>query len=157
MVWAETPHVILDVAGVAFVVIAAWFWWKGARAIVRGRRSRTWPVASGVVKTAQVVKKQNREGVEVWRHKIEYAYSVGANRYRGSRIQFGIPNALLWNDPQLPSFRLFRPKEVIDVFYNPSRPSIAALQRGYSPFVFLTLAAGAAIVWMGFELLTLPG
>jgi len=149
--------VIIDVAGSAFLLIAAWFWWKSARAIVRGVRSKTWPVADGVIKTAEVVKKFNSHGNEVWRQKIEYKYSVGAESYRGSRIQFGIPNALLWTDPALPSLRPFRPSDVIDVFYNPSRPSIAALRRGYSPFVFVTLAVGALIAWMGFSLLTLPG
>src|SRR5687768_1383012 len=130
------------------MLIAAWFWWRNAHSIVRGLRSKAWPATSGVVKTAEVVKKFNRRGREVWRHKIEYSYSVDADSYRGSRIQFGIPNALLWNDPSLDSFRHFRRKDVIDVFYNPSQPSIAALQRGYSPFVFVTLAAGAVIVWM---------
>ena len=140
-----------------FLLIAAWFWWKSVRAIVRGRRSKMWPAARGEVKTAEVVKKFNSKGREVWRHKIEYKYSVDGARYRGTRIQFGIPNALLWTNPRLPSFRAFRRKDVIDVFYNPSRPSVAALERGHSPFVFVTLAAGAVIAWMGFGLFRVPG
>ena len=148
---------MLDVMGTGLLFIASWFWWKSVRAIVRGLRSKSWPTASGVIKTAQVVKKRNSKGREVWRQKIEYSYSVGADVYRGTRIQFGIPNALLWNDPELPSFRIFRRKAAVDVVYSPSRPSIAALQRGYSPFVFVTLAAGAPIVWMGLRLLALPG
>jgi hypothetical protein len=148
---------MIELMGTGLLFIAAWFWWKSVRAIVRGVRSKSWPTANGVIKTAQVVKKNNRRGTEVWRQKIEYRYSVGAAVYRGTRIQFGIPNALRWNDPALPSFRLFRRKEAVDVVYKPSRPSIAALERGYSPFVFVTLAAGATIVWMGIGLLTLPG
>jgi hypothetical protein len=148
---------MIELAGVALLFIAAWFWWKSVRAIVRGLRSRSWPAATGVIRAAEVVKKHNSRGREVWRQKIEYSYSVGTEHYRGTRIQFGIPNALLWNDPLRPSFQPFRRKEEVDVFYDPSRPSIAALQRGYSPFVFVTLAAGAPVVWMGLRLLTLPG
>ena len=148
---------MIEVMGTGLLFIAAWFWWKSVRAIVRGVRSRSWPTANGVIKAAEVVKKYNSRGREVWRQKIEYSYSVGADVYRGTRIQFGIPNSLLWNAPAHPSFRLFRRKEAVDVFYSPSRPSIAALQRGYSTFVFVTLAAGAPLVWMGVRLLTLPG
>ena len=147
----------LELMGAFLLFIAAWFWWKSIRAIIRGLRSKSWPAASGVIQAAEVVKKNNSKGKEVWRQKIEYSYSVGADVYRGTRIQFGIPNALLWKDPKLPSFRLLTRKAAVDVFYNPSRPSLAALERGYSPFVFVTLAAGATITWMGVRLLTLPG
>lgn len=148
---------MIELMGASLLLVAAWFWFRSLRAILRGHRSRSWPTATGVIKTAEVVKKHNSRGREVWRQRIEYSYSVGANAYRGTRTQFGIPNSLLWKNPALPSFHAFRRKEEVDVVYSPSRPSIAALQRGYSPFVFVTLAAGAVIVWMGVTLLTLPG
>ena len=149
--------VILEVAGTVLLLMAAWMWWKSLRAIVRGRRSRSWPVAPGVIKAVQVVKKNVKGGREAWRHRLEYSYSVGAGKLRGTRIQFGIPNALLWNNPELPSFRHFEHKDNVDVFYCPSKPSISALERGYSPFVFVTLAVSGAVIWMGMTLLTVPG
>jgi hypothetical protein len=148
---------IIDVVGAGLLLVAGWFWLKSVRAIVRGLGSKSWPAASGVIKSAEVVKKRNSKSREVWRQKIEYSYSVGNARYRGTRIQFGIPNALRWRNPVVDSFRVFRRKEAVDVFYSPSRPSIASLERGYSPFVFVTLAAGAVIIWMGLGLITLPG
>lgn len=147
----------MELVGTGFLLITMWCWWKSLRAIVRGRRSRSWPAASGVIRSARVVKKYNRKSREVWRQVIDYSYSVDGKVYGGTRLQFGMPNALAWSDPSLPSFHLYCHRESVEVFYSPSRPSISALQRGFSPFVFVTFAAGALMAWMGSGLFNLPG
>jgi|KBSSwiStaDraftv2_1062776.scaffolds.fasta_scaffold00061_5 hypothetical protein len=148
---------MIEGIGSAFLLVAAWLWWKSLRAIVRGLRSRSWPTTRGSIQTARVVKKRNSRGVEVWRYDVEYTYSVRGQDYRGTRLQFGIPNSLRWGDPSKPSFRQLRRGAAVDVHHSPLRPSVSALQAGVSPFAFLTLAAGGVIAWMGHGLLTLPG
>ena len=144
------------IAGICLLT-AAWFWWKGLRAIARGMRSKSWPTTNGTIRTARVSKKNNSKGIEVWRHEVEYSYLVDGASYLGTRIRFGVPASLLWLSPKDPSFQQFRPGAPVAIIHNPSRPSVSALQRGYSPFALLTLAVGAVIGWIGIGLLTLPG
>ena len=147
----------MEIVAGGCLLTAVWFWWNGLCAIVRGLRSKSWPTTSGVIQTARVVKKHNSKGIEVWRHEIEYSYPVEGTRYRGTRLRFGIPASLLWLNPSDPSFQEFRSGATVAVIHSSSRPSVSALQRGYSPFAFLTLVAGGVIAWMGVWLLTLPG
>ena len=75
-----------------------------------------------------------------------------ANRQRDDPIALlgAIGAALL--APEEPS-RLFRRGESVSVYYSASRPSVSALRRGLSPFVWITLSAGVLVVWTGIWLL----
>jgi len=148
---------MIEIVAGGCLLTAVWLWWTGLRAIARGLSSKSWPTTSGVIRTASIVKKNNAKGVEVWRHELEYSYSVESASYCGTRLRFGIPGSLLWLSPSDPSFRQYRSGATVVVIHSPSRPSVSALQRGYSPFVFLTLIAGGVIAWMGVGLLPLPG
>jgi hypothetical protein len=148
---------MIEATAVGFLFMAAWCWWKALRALVRGRLSRAWPTTNGVILAARVVKKRNSKAREVWRHELQYSYSVAGEAYRGSRVRFGVPNAFLWLAPSDPSFQRFRRGARVAVHHSPSRPSVSALQTGVSPFAYLTLACGGVSAWMGFRLLTLPG
>ena len=97
------------------------------------------------------------EGEEVWRHDLEYSYSVNGRDYNGRRVRFGTPNSLLWFAPSDPSFRLFRARARVAVHHSPDRPSISVLQPGVSPFVLVSVTAAAFLAWVGYFLLTLPG
>jgi len=137
-----------ELIAVGCLLVGAWCLFEGIRAVVLGLLSRTWPEATGSVKAAKTVKKLNSEGDEVSREELEYSYSVDRKPYRGTRIRFGIPRALSWSAPsRAPS----RPGESVPVYYSPSWPSISALRRGVSPFVILTIAAGAFIGWLGIQ------
>ena len=148
---------MIEIFAGGFLLAAVGFWWNGLRAIVYGLRSKSWPATSGVIRAARVVKKHNAKGMEVWRHELEYSYTVEGASYRGTRIRFGVPASLLWLNPKDPSFQQFRPGATVAVIHNPSRPSVSTLQPGYSPFAFLTLAAGGVAAWVGVWLLTQPG
>jgi hypothetical protein len=43
----------------------------------------------------------------------------------------------------------------VAVIHSPSQPEMSALQRGFSAFVFFTLAVGCLIVWASIEVLLL--
>jgi hypothetical protein len=148
---------MIEVVAALFGLLAAWCLWSSLLAIIRGAASRSWPSASGVIRTAQVVKKNNREGDEVWRYVLEYSYSIDGAKYRGRRMRYGIPNALIWSNPNDPSFRALTKNDPIEVFHHPSQPGVSVLQRGTHPFVIVTIIAGATLAWMAWALFTLPG
>jgi hypothetical protein len=138
-----------ELIGAGCLLVGAWCVWKSMRALLRGLLSRSWPVATGVVLKAKVVKSRNSEGDEVSRQDLEYSYSVRGRTYRKTRVRFGIPRSVMSSDSQ----REYRRGERVDVYYSPSRPTVSALQRGSSPFALLTLGGGGVIVWIGFRLL----
>ena len=135
------------------LLVATLFWWLGIHALVRGRRSRSWPTAKGTIDSARVHKKYNSKGREVWRHQVEYSYSVGDTRFRGTRIRFGIPQALLWFQPSDPTFQQFRRGARVIVYHSPGRPSLCTLQPVASAFSFVTLAGGGLLAWIAFQFL----
>ncbi len=127
-------------------------WWvlSGLRSVVLGLASRSWPKANGVIRKAKVVTSRNSEGDDVTWQELEYAYPAGGRTYRGKRVRFGLPRRLA--TPEEPS-RLFRRGESVSVYYSASRPSVSALRRGLSPFVWITLSAGGLVAWVGIWLL----
>ena len=132
------------------LLIGGWWVWKSLRAFLRGIGSRSWPSTRGVIQKAKVVKSRDSEGDEVSRQDVVYSYSIGGRSYRSNRIRFGIPRKLTWSSESRPGYRR---GEHVEVYYNPSRPSVSALQRGSSPFAVITLLIGAGIVWIGIWLL----
>ena len=119
------------------------------RAVMRGVHSRSWPMTRGVVARARVVKSRNSDADEVWREEIEVTYSVGTTKYRCKRAQFGIPRALTWSAK--PSG--LRKGSSVEVYYDPRRPSLSVLQRGFSPFALFAAAVGGVMLWTGSRLL----
>ena len=144
---------MFELVGSLFLVLAIWCWWKSLRSIVRGRRSRGWPASDGVIREVRIFRKNNRRGVPVWSQDVAYSYAVGGQRYEARRLQFGVPNRLLWSNEEK---RVLERGESVEVFYDPSRPSVSALHRGFSPFAFLTIAAGAVLAWMSYGVLSVP-
>jgi hypothetical protein len=139
-----------EAIAIACLLVGAWAAFRSARALMRGALSRSWPTAAGTIRSARLKQKLNSEGDPVVRQQLEYAYSVHGHMYSGTRMQFGIPNALTWSAP---SERLMRVGDRIDVCHSPSHPQLSALRTGFSPFAFLTLGAGGGLIWLGVRLL----
>lgn len=133
----------------ACLMVGGWLVFISSRAVMHGIHSRSWPKTKGVVASIRVVKSQNSEGDDVWRDEIEYTYSVGTATYRCKRYQFGIPRTLTWSAKSTG----LRKGSSVEISYDPKRPSVAVLHRGFSPFALLTAAAGGAILWIGSRLL----
>ena len=138
----------LIAAGCLFV--GGWCLLNGVRAVVLGLLSRQWPEASGVIRKAKVVTSRNSEGDEVSWQELEYAYSVSGRVYRSTRVRFGLPRRFSASNQPSP---VFRRGQAITVFHSSSWPAVSVLSRGVSPFVFVTLTAGGAIVLAGIRLL----
>jgi hypothetical protein len=134
----------------AFLLVGGWGVFKSVRAIVRGHRSRTWPVTAGEVRKTKIITKKDSEGDDISRRDVEYAYTVSAKKYRGKRVKFGVPGALLWSGTPPPPLRR---GGRIDVVHSPADPAVSALERGFSPFALLTFAVASTIVAMGVRIL----
>ena len=139
----------MDAIGTGLLIVAVWLWGKSGMDICRGFACRRWPAAKGALIAVERRVKANSEGDEVGRYSVAYSFSVGGVAYTGSRIRFGVPNALLWFGQSDSTAREWRKGGRVTVYYNPSRPSVCALQHGVSPFAFLTVAAGIAMAWLG--------
>jgi hypothetical protein len=148
-VGAYPSGVIPLIATICFLV-GGWWIFRSAQSLLRGIFSRDWPATDGEIVSVKVVKKFNSRGREVWREELEYKYSVGGTRYRATRRRFGVPARYDWNNHRTQPLRR---GDRVDVIYSPTRPGVSALHRGYSPFAFLPIVAGAWIVWMGVKVL----
>jgi hypothetical protein len=137
------------VAAICFSV-GGWWVFRSVQALIRGVRSRRWPVTEGEVRSVKVVKKFNRRGREIWREELEYKYSVGGIRHRGTRRQFGVPARYDWNHGHTEPLQR---GDRVEVIYRAANPGLSALQRGASPFALIPLVLGAGIVWAGVRLL----
>ena len=139
----------LIAAGCLF--IGGWCLLSGVRAVVLGLLSHRWPEANGIIRNAKVVTSRNSEGDEVSRQEIEYKYSVNGRVYRGTRLRFGLPRRLSWTNQPSP---VFRRGQSVTIFHSNSRPAVSVLRKGVSPFVFITLTTGGALVLAGIRLLS---
>ena len=147
---AAYPATVFELIAALFLVVGGWWIFRCVLTIVRGIRSRNWPATTGEIRSVKVAKKFNRRGREIWREELEYKYSVNGTSYRGTRRQFGVPARYDWNHGREEPYRK---GETVDVIYNASRPSVSALVRGFSPFVWIPLVVGGWIVWCGVRLL----
>lgn len=139
-----------EAVAIACLLAGGWCILTALREVMRGMRSRSWPVADGIVRSSRVIKKLNSDADEVVRQELVYSYSVDGKTYRATRVRFGIPRVFSWSGS--PS-RLLRPGESVVVYHSPANPSISALRHGVSPFVLLELAAGGIGVWAGITLI----
>ncbi|HUR82054.1 MAG TPA: DUF3592 domain-containing protein [Thermoanaerobaculia bacterium] len=139
-----------ELLAAACLLLGAWCALGGIVALVRGARSRAWPVTQGIVRAARVIEKLNSEADPVRRQELEYSYVVDGKKYRGSRIRFGLPAFVMWS-AQLT--RTFRVGEEVPVFHSPASPAVSTLQAGVSAFALVPIAAGATILWAGVQLL----
>jgi hypothetical protein len=132
--------------------VGGWWVFRSLLTLIRGVRSRNWPVIRGEVASARVVRKIDGDDAEVWREELEYRYSIDGRHYRGTRRRFGVPARYDWNDQ---STQPLRRGDSVDVIYNAARPSVSALHRGFSPFALIPLIAGAVLLWLGMSMLML--
>jgi hypothetical protein len=141
---------MLETVAAFLLVLGGWGAFKSIRALARGHRSHHWPSAPGHVRKVEVFKKFNRRSQPVARQEVAYSYEVGAAKYQATRLKFGVPGRFSWfAEPFVP----FRRGERVDVVHDPDAPAVSALDRGYSPFAFITLLGASWIFWMGVRML----
>ncbi|HEY7895729.1 MAG TPA: DUF3592 domain-containing protein [Gemmatimonadaceae bacterium] len=116
---------------------------------LRAHASLRWPRTVGRVRTSEddvAVSLELAPGPEVEQlPHAEYDYSVGGKPYQGSTLGEPGPASML----RLIREEELRPGQSVMVSYDPRDHAISLLYPGASPFAYLTLGAGGAILIAG--------
>lgn len=127
----------------------AWFgldYGLGVRNLARD--SKTWPIASGVVLTAEVTEDGGRR--TTYKPHVTYAYTVNGASYVGHVVRAGDSGSRVGAEVllgQLPS------GSIVTVHYDPGEPSRAVLEPGGGELWWLFAGAGAMSGLVGLILL----
>jgi len=112
----------------------------------RGLRSRSWPIADGIILASEIREANSVDGGHLYRYVITYQFKVRESDYFGHRLYFG-------DRLELPvSFvaRRYRRRHMagtsVSVFYNPKSPVESVLQPGLNEALIYTFAGGTIFV-----------
>jgi hypothetical protein len=119
-------------------------------ALLRGVQSRRWPSTRGNVMSAKRTESTTSDNDVVVTIKAEYKYSVKGRTYRSRTIRLGTPPFLSPNEGMAGKLRR---GQIVEVFYDPKRPSICTLERDWSPFALFGLTIGVALLALGIRIL----
>jgi hypothetical protein len=95
---------------------------------VLGKQSLSWPVAAGVVESAEVDSSSD-DGSTSYSPKIAYHYYVASNKYLSKRIRFAAIGGGDYQETKAVVDR-YVPGKQASVYYNPSNPSDSVLEPG---------------------------
>ena len=112
------------------------------------RRAALWKGASGRILSSKLVRERWR-GREVELPKVEYEFTIGFDRHRGSRVSIG---EIMPGSPQVARIPALYPAgKGVTVYFNPANPKESVLDRDLPPhfnaiWAFVAVVA-AACVW----------
>lgn len=122
-----TKSVAWGIFGIVLVLAGSFVIWSGVRSRADLAASRTWLTAPGRVLTSDLQSTINSRRT-VYLPKVEYEYTVaGGHTYRSSRVNLGSR----WSDLAAAQAVVARypAQAAVQVFYNPSQPAEAVLER----------------------------
>lgn len=104
---------------------------KGWRELQLARNSTVWPSTPGEV-VASAVEQESHDGSRSYRAAISYRYRVDGTLYSSDQVSFGYIFTLSWDTvrPARDRSAGYPVGRVVEVFYNPAAPQIAALEPG---------------------------
>lgn len=82
-----------------------------------------------------------------YRAKISYRYSVGGREFVADRAHFGDQVKLFWSMSAQRLLKKYRSQAVVEVWYCPTNPELAVLQKGLTVTAIVTLAFG---LWLSY-------
>ncbi|MCP3902917.1 MAG: DUF3592 domain-containing protein [Planctomycetes bacterium] len=127
-----------------------WTWHQGRKAV----RSLSWPSVAGVVGCADVIASCGSTGTRIYEAKIEYDYDVGGSSYRGRTVCIGGELNTSFRERAEARCAKYPVGAKVDVFYDPTEPNAACLERRREG-AWLGYLAGNAFALFG--LLTMSG
>ncbi|HEX5756924.1 MAG TPA: DUF3592 domain-containing protein [Arenimonas sp.] len=139
--------VLMIIASIGTALHALWRW-------QRVRASQSWRSTEGEIIEADV-RKQASGGpgnvTRTWGAVVRYRYQVGGRSYVGKRLKLG--GELDTGSRERAEARLlpYPPGARVDVYYNPTKPADACLERDMEGLAFV-FAIAAAFVVVGFVL-----
>src|SRR6185437_75728 len=119
--------ILFTVAGLVFGTVALVL----CRAILLGRASKNWPIASGRIERSSV-SFVRRVGSPICVLNVRYSYNVAIVKYEGTRVRFGLDTTDNGSVPYAAKRRLQRysPEAAVNVRYDGRKPSRAVLETG---------------------------
>ncbi len=112
----------------------------------RAEASKQWPMVLGQVVSSMVTSSSSSEGGTTYSPDIRYAYDVGGQAYQSSRLAFGgTVSTSNPRDAQKHTAR-YPAGSVVQVYYNPTKPQDATLERRAGSANFLFAFGGCFLV-----------
>lgn len=110
--------------------------------------ARDWPTVRGVVAFAGMVERSSGDNDPVYAADIRYDYTVGNQRYLGTRVGFGDLSSANSSAAEAVLQR-YIPGQQIPVYYDPDHPENAVLEPGFAPEIWLPIGVGAFFLLSG--------
>jgi hypothetical protein len=121
----------------------------GLRPLRLAARTRTWPLAEGVIRTSEVIASRDAEGGWMYLPQISYTYRVDDRPFAGTRIRWDDEGAMMWS---------FFANRLVDrhaagsachVAYDPENPASAVLVPGIASSHWILPVVGVALMVIG--------
>ncbi len=125
------PHLFFAI-GVGFVVYCRIM-------TARVRRSYSWPATTGTITRSEVAWQSRRHGGRIYKAEIEYSYRVGIREHRANRICVGGTIDTSLRRRAEARCAKYPPDATVRVFYDPSNPRKACLEKAAEGTELFTL------------------
>jgi hypothetical protein len=116
--------------------------------LIRGRRSRHWPIVPGVVLDSQVNSYTDDEGTRMYGVAITYRYEVDGYEFSGNRRTFGEFNSNNRGRAER-IVAQYLPGSDVQVYYDPDDPTKAVLEPGTNSTSILFLLLPLIFIGLG--------
>ncbi|MGB8644161.1 MAG: DUF3592 domain-containing protein [Anaerolineae bacterium] len=135
-----------------FLLVGLFLTWSALRDFMRERASKHWPLIEGEVISATLRETTSTTSERVttfYLPQVEYAYSVGGQRYTSRQITFGGQRALPSPEEADVVIHKYPAGGRVQVYYDPTHPATAVLEPSQVGNVLLLLLAGVIFFGCG--------
>jgi hypothetical protein len=147
---------VIAASGVAMMLFASWTVVSGARRIVTGFRSRTWPMVAGTVVDSRLntLMTDGPRSRRVHVPSVVYSYETGGRRYTSDRVAIGrLESGFAAIARRIVDEHV--PGSPVTVHHHPERPELAVLITGPQLGDAMPLAGAAVAGGLGLWLVQL--
>jgi len=127
-----------------------------AALLLVGRDSVSWPVVDGTVITAKAESVTEVKVGSGWQVRVNYVYAVGDTTFSGNRLRF---SRRLGDSTQVQAedaMSAYEPGSLIDIHYDPDRPSRSVIEPGPDRQAWFGLVVGVVLVAIAFVFWFVP-
>ena len=138
--------------GLLFILFGVFCLSIGVVGLVGGLASRDWLRTDGVITAASVYTQTGVSGPEsftsvTYGAKISYDYKVAGVTYTGTRVGFG---DLVGSEKRAQAIvSQYQPGTTVSVFYSPTNPKKAVLERGVFGGIWIGFGVGTVMMALG--------
>jgi hypothetical protein len=130
-----------------FIVIGAVAVGVGGWMLIKSLRTRSWPVAEGVIQSAQKQSHSGDHGSRTYSAEVTYTYQVAGVNYNGDKISIGQMSSSSAYAREI--LNRYPVGKRISVHYSPTNPTEVVLETGIHGGTWICFAVGTAFVLFG--------